>query len=211
MTDLATTAQAIARHLPGWRFNQLNEYRHCEELTGEQGMKIHIATGREQGKLRIWLQWPARDRYGRGGHSWQCLRHINSSIGVSATRRPADIAADIKRRLLYHYATYYSLAMQERSEEMQKARLLRHQAQAICSVYQGAQIRDDREPDFSYQLQLDFPGSLNRDGFSIGRVQMSLNYGVSLELNWLPADTAIKVMALLQQERERQCKNPTQP
>lgn len=203
MKRLHKVAARVAAFLPGWRFNQLRELGPTAELIGPDGMTLFFWGGREPGKIRISGRFPSWGRWGRAD-GYRCLTRLKNHIGVSINRAPAAIAADIQRRLMPQYVTYYALAKQEKAETIARMENMRHQAQAMCHVYQGAKVDPAWKPDaYAHQINV-LTDYIHLDkGGGPSRIKISLTYGVSMELNNLPAESAIKVLALLQSEKER--------
>jgi len=107
--EVGAVAKAIAVHLDGWQAVEKRNPCHdgCVswELQKEGGYAVSISapdwSHSDRGKLRFSGNWP-RDN----GHN-QYRDEDVSSVMVSGSKPPAQIAKEIKRRLLDRYVTAY--------------------------------------------------------------------------------------------------------
>jgi len=109
MHELSTIGPDIAKHLPGWRHVELEEYQTSYLVPDGQewtrgGMSIHLQADTYHKRIHISGSWPYSD------HGCTTPRDVGAespSITVSLDKDPKKIAADIQRRFLPHYLDIY--------------------------------------------------------------------------------------------------------
>ena len=161
-----------------WKFDRRDETSHWRydiiDGTG-RGLYLRLETGKS--KFKISGHFPS-DKTSRYGSDYK-------SIGVSTTRPPKEIAADITRRLLPHYFDAFEKAKIRLCEERQQEQKIELIARSLVQVT-GGYIASHSG---SGQRTVYFEG---------GEAQVySYSQEVNLKLTNLTAEQAIKIAALV--------------
>jgi hypothetical protein len=108
------------------------------------------------------------------------------SIGASLSRPAKDIAADIQRRLLPDYLVAYEKAAHAYQTRKEQENTLELMAQALCRVSGGSEIPHGR--------------TAKTIGFEGGTAELWGSEHVTLHLNRLTIDQAIRIIGFLKSE-----------
>jgi len=123
--ELHDTAERIAKHLAGFRFDRRQNKTDTALLIGEPGQLISLSTcyqepGKIQARAAIKSKCPHR------GYDY-----IGGSIGFTATRAPHILAGEIKRRLLPDAVIFWRDKKEEENERNSKKEILTIRSQAL--------------------------------------------------------------------------------
>lgn len=176
-TEALAKIQQVALYLGyPWKFNHLHESSWSFEIIDGTGRGLHLRPDRD--KLRISCLFP-RDKTCPMSTDYQ-------SIGVSLSRPAKDIAADIKRRLLPHYIAAYEKAAHAYQQRKAQEDTLELMAQALCRVSGGSEISYGR--------------TAKTIGFEGSTAELWTSEHVTLHLNRLTIDQAIRIIGFLKSE-----------
>lgn len=159
-----------------WRFIQIQDEwttRYEIKCDEHRGIVLDFNSWRQKERIVINAIMPA------GNY------HRIKGITVSVDRKPEAIARDIERRLLSGYFFAYKKAAEViRSNELMKLKN-EYILQAIIKVI----------PDSQYRIHKYYDGAFYISGY--GKVKVSHCGKISLNLNYITPDTAIKMLAIL--------------
>lgn len=166
-----------------WKFNHL-EQESCWQRQIIDGQGHALIISRQYNSERFKISGRFDPRFTEPMHS------DYHSIGVSFTRHPKAIAADIQRRLLPNYLEAYDQARQRYIENQAKLEHINNVAHLISKASNGLIISDSSG---STQKRICFPNG-----------EMTL-YGsseeISLSLHSLSVEDVIKMLAILKDNR----------
>ncbi|MGH1439755.1 MAG: hypothetical protein ACRBBR_06565 [Cellvibrionaceae bacterium] len=202
--DLLKLAAYIAHYMPdGWRVDR----RPVDTDKQYQGVRI---LGDHYKAIRLYQSYRSKGKVTISGEcpdyglSWQQQRHAylpssSPSINVSPTRNPRHIAADIQRRLLPDYEKM--LVKAEEAAQRYKDRIEQiEQVEHVlrCVMPDLRDYHDNRHSTSrTYHIYRPEEGSNYRSGKIETNGYGSLS--CDLKLSDVSIDTAIKIMALLQE------------
>ena len=178
MTSTLAIVQQVALYLgKPWKFSHLGEpsdWRY--EITDGTGhvLNFHVNSYQHKGKLRVSGNFP-RSRTAP-------YRTDYKTIGISISRPPRDIAADITRRLIPQYLAAYDRAEEAYKEQHQKAENIKLIAEAIIRVTGGRVHTNGHSTRTVY--------------FDHGEAEIWSGGDITLRLSSLSPDMAIKLAAL---------------
>lgn len=174
------TVQKVALYLGHpWKYNHLYESNWSYEIIDGSGRGLFFRT---DGKMFRVLGMFPRTRTKAYGSDYK-------TIGVSISRNPKDIAADIARRLLPHYLKTYDAAAQRYQEQQEKEQNLELMSQALQRV-SGGWINNCGHGAKTIH-------------FDNGSAEIWTNEDISLKLNRLTVEQAIQIIGLLNQSEEK--------
>lgn len=178
MSSTLAIVEQVALYLgPPWKFNRTGEPSDWRfEITDGSGRGLVFAKCySSKGKFQVGGTFP-RDRTAP-------YRDDHKTIGVSISRPPRDIAADVSRRLIPHYLEAYDRAKanhQQQSDQDQQIELI---GQAIIKVTGGRFTDRSRSSRTVY--------------FDHGKAEISTDARIRLELSSLSPEMAIRLAALV--------------
>ena len=204
---LQQLTENIAAFLPGWRFDQRNQYKHLGYIIGPNNARIYISKDRAAGKLRAGGSFPDihnRQYMHTGGRlsDYECARNANfSCIGFSASKGPRMIAQDLKKRLISDYIALLHLANIERLAYIEKSDNLINRVNLAKKIspalHDNYHYRRNRN-EVHYQHEIS--GNIQtKAGFC---VSVRANYyarseGVNMQINGMTDQQAIKILAII--------------
>jgi hypothetical protein len=190
--------EAIAPHLPGWTVQE----KQGEEYPGYRFALVD-ATGRRivmepnKGKLHIWGHWPLPGADNRS-LTPRDVREDSPAVNVSKEKTPEQIARDISRRFLPEYIRIWDKLAAHKAEG--EAYDNRRAANWQRITDSGLVIPHRREDAQSAEVRIKGNnGGFNYDA-GYGDIAMSSEDGVTLKLQSLPIDTALRVLRALKGE-----------
>lgn len=204
--QLQDLTKQIASFMPGWRFDNRNQYKHLGYLLGPNNSRIYISKERTRGKLRAGGSFP--DIYNRqysfsGGRSsiFSCMKNSDySSIGFSANKKPELIAKDLKTRLVPVYIAMLHLANKERLAYIEKSDNLIHRVNLPKKIAPGLQDnyhyqRDKNQVHYQHELR----GEIQTKQY---KVNVKLEYyarsdAVNMNLTGLSDEQVIKILSII--------------
>ena len=176
MTSTLCIVEQVALYLgPPWKFDRTGEPSNWRyEITDGGGRALvfshcYSSTGKFQisGAFPRSRTSPHRDDY--------------KTIGVSITRPPRDIAADVSRRLIPHYLEAYDRAKANHQQQHEQEQALELIGQAIIKVTGGRFADTSRSSRTVY--------------FDHGTAEIWTDERITLELSNLSPEMAIKIAA----------------
>ena len=176
MTSTLCIVEQVALYLgPPWKFDRTGEPSNWRyEITDGGGRALvfshcYSSTGKFQisGAFPRSRTSPHRDDY--------------KTIGVSITRPPRDIAADVSRRLIPHYLEAFDRAAANHQQEREWEQQIELIGQAIIKVTGGRFADTSR--------------SSRRIYFDHGTAEIWTGERITLELSNLSPEMAIKIAA----------------
>jgi len=175
--ETALTVQKVALYLGlPWKYNHLHTSNWSFEIIDGAGRGLFFSMDSQ--KFRISGNFPCGRYYSEYGEY--------KAIGVSASRPAKDIAADIERRLLPYYLKAYAQAKEAKQKRQEEKEHLELIAQVLCRVTGGRVQSQSRAAHTIY--------------FEEGHIELWHNNDVTMQLNRLTADQAIKVIAALRKD-----------
>lgn len=144
-----------------------------------------------KGKLAVNVNWPMQDNrelFPREGDRV-------SGINISLSKSPAQIAADIERRLLPAYLAQWDkqLAEVERHNEYEKKR---HDAHDLVAQLTGGHVI--RDPNDKTRVNVDWPNSGSYDRGYVANLQISAD-SMQFEVRSVPISVGINILKLIQE------------
>ena len=176
MTSTLCIVEQVALYLgPPWKFDRTGEPSNWRyEITDGGGRALvfshcYSSTGKFQisGAFPRSRTSPHRDDY--------------KTIGVSITRPPRDIAADVSRRLIPHYLEAFDRAAANHQQQREREQQIELIGQAIIKVTGGRFADTSR--------------SSRRIYFDHGTAEIWTGERITLELSNLSPEMAIKIAA----------------
>lgn len=197
--DVQQFAKDVAEHLEGWtlRVRQPDESKTWANLDGPNGASISF---RDEGKGKVNVS-PHYIRYKGSEYPSKWLvkpaEALPTSISVSATRGPAAVSKDIKRRLIDLYLPVFELGRKQLAEW--KA----YEAAKQAVVNEFAELVNDEPPSEDadkigrYVYKPGHEGG-TKHGDDTCHVEIRVNSPTTfdLEIGSLDADTLKKILAL---------------
>jgi hypothetical protein len=160
--DFATFAQAIARNLESWTWEEPKNKSVKDSwqfLAGPKGAKLNLHYDKYGGRIGIHGEYP---RSGGTIYPWND-RDRPEAITVSARREPFAIAKDIERRYLPAYLAAYrrGLEMFQRAKADEQgrkdlaARLAQLCGECLCAS--SCEFSTDKADSFRLHVRVDDP------------------------------------------------------
>ena len=178
MTAPRALVEQIALYLGRpWKFNGLGEVSKWQwEIIDGAGKCLYFRE--DKNRFKITGHFP-RNRTSPYHRDYK-------TIGVSMSRSPKDIAADISRRLIPHYTKAFEIAVQRYGEEKAHEERIAHITHLIKKASKGRCVDHDKRNPTIY--------------FNDGQAKIWSDETITLEIRKLSTKQVIQILSLLLDE-----------